>query len=133
MAEKARNPYVKPIGDLLTDDALAEVSGGTFGPTTHIKQITSKTYNTWIGTSPNQIVFYGASWCGPCHLVNETLEILAGDNLDYEVAVIDVDENPEFWAKGNVKNIPTVVKFKDGFEVARMEGNKSLNEFGTLF
>ena len=111
---------------------MEEVVGGSFGPTAHIKLITSKTYNTWIGTSPDQTVFYGAGWCGPCYGVNDTLELLAADNPNYEVAVIDVDENPEFWSRGNVHNIPTVVKFHDGFEVTRIEGNKPISEFKTL-
>ena len=93
MTENSKNPDFKAI----TDDALEEVVGGSFGPTAHIKLITSKTYNMWIGTSPDQIVFYGAGWCGPCYGVNDTLELLAADNPNYEVAVIDVDENPEFY------------------------------------
>ncbi len=129
MTENSKNPDFKAV----TDDALEEVVGGSFGPTAHIKLITSKTYNMWIGTSPDQIVFYGAGWCGPCYGVNDTLELLAADNPNYEVAVIDVDENPEFWSRGNVHNIPTVVKFHDGFEVTRIEGNKPISEFKTLF
>ena len=116
----------------LNDDALENVSGGSYGATAHTKFLNSKNYNMWICTSPDQIALYGAGWAGHCVQLNESLEILAADNLNYDVAIVDVDENPDFW-KNYISYIPTIIKFHDGFEVTRIVGYKPLEELRKLF
>ena len=117
---------------LLSDDALNEVSGGTYGATPHTKFLNSKNYNAWICTSPNQIALYGTDWSYHCNVANQDLEMLAADNLDYDVAIVDVDENPEFW-KNYIEFVPTIIKFRNGFEITRIVGYKPIDEIKKLF
>ncbi|MGW8314285.1 MAG: thioredoxin [Bacteroidales bacterium] len=64
------------------------------------------------------IVDFWAEWCGPCRMVGPIVEEVGSD---YEgkaiVAKVDVDSNPGITAKYGIRNIPTILFFKNG-EVA---------------
>ena len=69
------------------------------------------------------LVDFWAEWCGPCRMVGPIIDELS---KDFEgkavVGKIDVDSNQEFAAKYGVRNIPTVLLFKDGELVSRQVG-----------
>ena len=69
------------------------------------------------------LVDFWATWCGPCRMLGPVIEELA---TEYEgrvvVGKVDVDNNQEFAAKYGVRNIPTVLVFKDGEGVGRQVG-----------
>ena len=69
------------------------------------------------------MVDFWAEWCGPCRMVGPIIDELS---KDFEgkavVGKIDVDSNQEFAAKYGVRNIPTVLLFKDGELVSRQVG-----------
>ena len=69
------------------------------------------------------LVDFWAAWCGPCRMVGPIMEELSKD-FDGKAVVgkIDVDANQEFAAKYGVRNIPTVLLFKDGELVSRQVG-----------
>jgi len=57
----------------------------------------------------------GAEWCGPCKMVHP---IVAEMSEEYEgrakMTYLDIDGSPAITAKYKVRNIPTVLFFKDG-------------------
>lgn len=69
------------------------------------------------------MVDFWAAWCGPCRMVGPVIEEISAE---YEgkavVGKLDVDANQEFAAKYGVRNIPTVLVFKDGEVVGRQVG-----------
>lgn len=69
------------------------------------------------------LVDFWAEWCGPCRMVGPIVEELAND---YEgkavVGKVNVDENQEISMKYGIRNIPTLLIFKDGEIVDKQVG-----------
>ena len=69
------------------------------------------------------VVDFWAAWCGPCRMVGPIIDEVS---KEYEgkavVGKVDVDANQEYAAKFGVRNIPTVLVFKDGEIVTRQVG-----------
>ena len=61
------------------------------------------------------LVDFWAEWCGPCRMVAPVVEELSQD-YDGKLLVtkVDVDSNPETATKFGIRNIPTILFFKDG-------------------
>ena len=76
------------------------------------------------------MVDFWAEWCGPCRMLGPIIEEVS---KDYEgkaiVGKLDVDSNQEFAAKFVVRNIPTVLVFKDGELVNRQVGVSPKNVY----
>ncbi len=69
------------------------------------------------------LVDFWAPWCGPCRMVAPTIEELAKDYAGRVlVAKVNTDENREWAGRLNVRNIPSLVFFKNGAEVDRVVG-----------
>tara|TARA_R110000803_G_scaffold2472_3_gene8412 strand:+ start:1541 stop:1786 length:246 start_codon:yes stop_codon:yes gene_type:complete len=66
-----------------------------------------------------KILYFSASWCGPCKTLGPIMESLSGQ-INYEK--IDVDQNQDLSIKYGVRNIPTLILLKDGEAVNRMTG-----------
>lgn len=61
------------------------------------------------------LVDFWAEWCGPCRMIAPALEEISKEYLDKAiVAKCDVDNSPSVVAKFGIRNIPTVLFFKDG-------------------
>ena len=69
------------------------------------------------------LVDFWAEWCGPCRMLGPIIEDLSDDFADKAViGKLDVDSNQQFAAQFGVRNIPTVLVFKDGEMVNRQVG-----------
>ncbi len=64
------------------------------------------------------LVDFWAEWCGPCRMVAPIVEEISEEYKGKAiVAKMDVDSNPIIIAKFGIRNIPTILFFKNG-EVA---------------
>ncbi len=98
-----------------------------------IKTITgAKQLKTIIQSSDNGLImidFY-ATWCGPCHKLEQMLEKLALENsAKVTVYRIDIDRHKKIAAQYGVRKIPFVVFFKRQKIVHRMIGLHPLNAY----
>jgi len=70
-----------------------------------------------------KILYFTASWCGPCKALAPRMESLSGQ-IQYNK--IDVDQNSEMSAKYGVRNVPCLVLVDgNGNELNRIVGVKS--------
>jgi thioredoxin 1 len=62
-----------------------------------------------------------ADWCGPCQMLEPTIESLAAET-DAAVAKVDVDAHQPLAQQLGARGVPTLVLYADGEPVKRMVG-----------
>jgi thioredoxin 1 len=69
------------------------------------------------------LVDFWATWCGPCRMLGPIIEELHGD-YDGKAVVgkVDVDNNQQIAMQYGIRNIPTVLIFKNGEVVDKFVG-----------
>ena len=86
-------------------------------------EITDSNYKEVLAEGKPVVVDFWAPWCGPCKMVAPIIEELAAE---FEGQVIigkcDVDENGDMAAEYGIRNIPTVLFFKNGEIVDKQVG-----------
>ena len=61
------------------------------------------------------LVDFWAEWCGPCRMVGPMIEEISNEYSGKALVVkCDVDNSPGVSAKYGIRNIPTILFFKDG-------------------
>lgn len=69
------------------------------------------------------LVDFWAEWCGPCRMVGPIVNELSDDYAGQAVMTkLDVDSNPNTAAQFGIRNIPTILFFKDGKVVDKQVG-----------
>ena len=85
------------------------------------------------GAKPLVIDFW-ATWCGPCRMVAPIISELA-EKYDGRIAVgkCDVEEAEDLAADFGIRNIPTILFFKNGEVVDKLVGAVSKAKFEEKF
>lgn len=77
-----------------------------------------------------EILKFSTPWCGGCRIIAPYFKEF---EAQYKVKDINAEEDNEMVEKYKVKNLPTVIVFKDGEEVERLVGRKTKQEYKQLF
>lgn len=87
-------------------------------------EITDATFEEVVLKSDKPVlVDFWAVWCGPCKMLAPVVSELSADfEGKAVVGKVDVDNNQEFASKYGIRNIPTVLVFKNGEVVGRQVG-----------
>lgn len=72
------------------------------------------------------LVDFWASWCAPCRMMAPVLNDVASElSGNSHVGKVDIQQYQNLATEFKIRNIPTIVLFKDGKEVNRFVGIKS--------
>jgi len=85
--------------------------------------VTGENLQELLGGGKPVVIDFWAPWCGPCRMVGPIIDELAAE---YEgrvtIGKCDVDENNDVAIQYGVRNIPTILFFKNGELVDRHVG-----------
>jgi len=93
-------------------------------PSKKIKTLDNKNYKTVIRNGTVLVDFW-APWCAPCKMIAPSLnEIAEEESNRVTIAKVNVDQNKALAEKDQIRNIPTLIVFKNGKEEKRIMGVK---------
>lgn len=87
-------------------------------------EITDATFESLVLKSDKPVIVdFWAVWCGPCRMVGPIVEEIGQEYADKAfVGKVDVDHNPETARNFGIRNIPTILFFKNGEVVDKQVG-----------
>ena len=68
------------------------------------------------------LIDFWAEWCGPCVMMNPTLEAFAASSKDITVTKVNADTNQAIVSRFKIRGIPQLVLMKNGQEIKRHAG-----------
>ncbi|MCT4663677.1 MAG: thioredoxin [Flavobacteriales bacterium] len=72
------------------------------------------------------VVDFWAVWCGPCRMVGPIIDELSTEMADVaSIGKVNVDEQGDIAAEYGIRNIPTILIFKNGEIVDKQVGAAS--------
>jgi len=78
------------------------------------------------------VIDFWAEWCGPCRAIAPSIEELAHEyEGKVEIGKLDVDANTAIPEQYAIRNIPTILFFKDGALVDKHVGVASKSALAT--
>ena len=86
-------------------------------------EVTDANFEESVNSGKPMVLDFWAEWCGPCRMVSPIIDELA---TEYEgrvtIGKMDVDNNNDVVGQFGIRNIPTVLFFKDGKLVDKQVG-----------
>lgn len=90
-------------------------------------EITDSNFDQMVLKSDKVVMIdFWAEWCGPCRMIAPIVEEMSKE-FDGKAIIgkVNVDENPGITTKLKIRNIPTILFYKNGVEVDKVVGAAS--------
>ena len=97
-----------------------------------VKDINAKEYEELILGERPVMVDFSAPWCGYCRRIDPVLNKLADKREDVLIVRINIDEEPELARQERIEVIPTLVLYKEGYDLGSIvapESRARIEEF----
>ena len=91
-------------------------------------QFTDQTAREAIESGKITVIDFWATWCVPCIKLGPIIEELAEKYPDITIGKLNIDDNNEIASEQRVRNIPTVLFFKNGELKERSVGLVALKD-----
>ena len=89
------------------------------------RNINANEYQELILKEKPVLVDFWAPWCGYCRRIGPAIEKLAASREDVEIVKINIDEEPGLAAQERIEVIPTLVIYREGFELGSIVAPES--------
>lgn len=87
--------------------------------------INAKQYEELVLGEKAVLVDFWAPWCTYCRRINPALDKLADSRDDILVVKVNIDEEPELARQERIEVIPTLVVYKEGFDLGSIVAPES--------
>ena len=94
--------------------------------------INAKQYEELILGDKPVLVDFWAPWCTYCRRIGPALDRVADSRQDILVVKVNIDEEPDLARQERIEVIPTLVVYKEGFEMGSIvapESKARIEEF----
>ena len=93
------------------------------------KVVTNDNFKDILSSDKPVLVDFWATWCGPCRVLSPTVDEIAEEMADkVDVVKCNVDDADEIAVECGIRNIPTLLYFKNGQVADRTVGVVSKEE-----
>jgi thioredoxin 1 len=98
----------------------------------YITELNEENYNSFTKTGL-VLVDIKAEWCGPCKVIEPIIEKISTDYFGkLSVGKLDADTARELTVKLGIRNIPTILIYKDGEIVEKSVGSTTKEKLTNL-
>ena len=97
-------------------------------------EITTENFESYKNGELPLVVYLWATWCGPCKMIGPVISELAND-YDGKIVVgkCNIEDNDDIAIDYGVRNIPTILFFKNGELVDKFVGAASKDKLDEKF